>query len=125
MTPNDIFAAAAAYLSETPEDCAAAAPFVPEWLSVLLAEALPVENALRVREGAPALPEAPHLTAAALDTPLSWHAALERVALPYGLAADLARDDDSETRCRDFRARYLGALTEALAVRQEPVADLY
>ena len=47
------------------------------------------------------------------------------VALPYGLASDMMRDDDNDYRCQDFRQKYVLALSEAVRALPEPVRDVY
>ena len=88
MTANEVFALAAGWLVQTPEESDDVKPFVPGMLNVLLAEALPYENALRRQEGQEELKEAPKVTAASMETEIDYRPVLLRIALPYGLAAD-------------------------------------
>ena len=112
MTGNDVFAAAAAYLSQSTADSEDLAPFVPLWLNVLLAECLPYENMLRARQGMELLAEAPRLSQGAMDTDIPYREVILRTALPYGLASEFWRDDDNDYRTQDFRAKYISALGE-------------
>ena len=125
MTANDIFKTACSYLSQTVEDSEDLAGLAPVWLSALLAESLPWENALRQYQGLPALAAAPVVES--LDQTLDWRPALVRVALPYGLAAQryLEEDDDYSARAQDMRGRYVNALAEALRLRPGEVRDVY
>ena len=59
------------------------------------------------------------------DEPLEYHEALVRIALPYGLASDLWRDDDNDYRANDFRARYVSALEDCLRGEPQPIEDVY
>ena len=125
MSGNDIFALAAAYLGQSVDESADVAALVPCWLSVLLAEALPTENQLRALDGRPALEQAPALTQGDMDGEIPYADSLVRVALPYGLASDMLRDDDNDYRCQDFRQKYVLALAEAVRAGSEPVRDVY
>ena len=78
MTGNDVFAAAAAYLSQSTADSEDLAPFVPLWLNVLLAECLPYENMLRARQGMEPLAEAPRLAQGAMDTDIPYREVILR-----------------------------------------------
>ena len=125
MTGNDVFAAAAAYLSQSTADSEDLAPFVPLWLNVLLAECLPYENMLRAQHGMEPLAEAPRLTQGAMDTDIPYREVILRTALPYGLASEFWRDDDNDYRTQDFRAKYISALGELQQATPEPIADVY
>ena len=125
MTGNDVFAAAAAYLSQSTADSEDLAPFVPLWLNVLLAECLPYENMLRARQGMEPLAEAPRLAQGAMDTDIPYREVILRTALPYGLASEFWRDDDNDYRTQDFRAKYISALGELQQTAPEPIADVY
>lgn len=125
MTPNDIFKTAAAYISQSVADSDDLTDFVPMWLNVLLAEALPYENALRVWDGEEALSAAPILTAAEMDTELAWHDDIVRIALPYGLAADFERDDDNNYRDSLFRQKYVAALQDSQRAAAAAIEDVY
>ena len=80
MTGNDVFAGAAAYLSQSTADSEDLAPFVPLWLNVLLAECLPYENMLRAQQGMEPLAEAPRLTQGAMDTDIPYREVILRTA---------------------------------------------
>ena len=125
MTGNDIFATAAAYLSQSVEDSEDLAPFVPLWLNVLLAECLPYENMLRTQQGMEPLAEAPRLTQDAMDADIPYREVILRTALPYGLASEFWRDDDNDYRTQDFRAKYISALADLQKATPEPIADVY
>lgn len=125
MTGNELFALSAGYLSQTLTDSDDIAEFVPGWLNVLLAEALPTENHLRALEGVPALTQAPQFTKETMDEEIPYSDLIVEVALPYGLASDMLRDDDNDYRCQDFRQKYILALGEIVKARPEPVQDCY
>lgn len=125
MTGSELFEISAAYLSQSAADSEDAAEFAPHWLNVLLAEALPTENQLRALAGRPALDKAPVFTKDTMDAEIPYADAIVEVALPYGLASELMRDDDNDYRCQDFRQKYILALGEALRVKPEPVRDVY
>ena len=125
MTANDVFKTAAAYLSQTVEDSAEVAEFVPEWLNVLLAECLPVENMLRRFDGALQLQAAPRITTETMDAEIPYHDTLLCIALPYGLAVNLFRDDDNDYRANEYQGKYNNALFEAQRVRPERIRDVY
>lgn len=126
MSGNDIFEIAVGWMAQTRAESEDLAPFVPGMLSLLLAEALPYENALRRAEGRPLLPCAPQLGAQGMDEPLCYHEVLTRLALPYGLAADLYREDENYGLMNDFRSRYVTALQESVqALPGEVVEDVY
>lgn len=125
MTGNELFALSAGYLSQTLSDSDDIADFVPGWLNVLLAEALPTENQLRTLEGLPPLETAPRFTKDTMDEEIPYSDLIVEVALPYGLASDMLRDDDNDYRCQDFRQKYILALNEIMQARPEPVQDCY
>ena len=64
-------------------------------------------------------------TPATMDEPIPYSDVLVEVALPYGLASDMMRDDDNDYRCQDFRQKYVLALREAVRALPEPVRDVY
>ncbi|WP_367924665.1 hypothetical protein [uncultured Ruthenibacterium sp.] len=125
MTGKELFEISAAYLSQNAADSEDAEEFAPHWLNVLLAEALPTENQLRAMDGREPLSSAPVFTKDTMDNAIPYSDAIVEVALPYGLASELMRDDDNDYRCQDFRQKYILALGEALRVKPEPVRDLY
>ena len=125
MTGKELFALSAGYLSQSAADSEDLAEFAPGWLNVLLAEALPTENQLRGAAGLPPLEKAPVFTPATMDEPIPYSDVLVEVALPYGLASDMMRDDDNDYRCQDFRQKYVLALSEAVRALPEPVRDVY
>ena len=125
MTANEIFALAAGWLVQTPEESDDVKPFVPGMLNVLLAEALPYENALRRQEGREELKEAPKLNAASMEKEIDYHPVLLRIALPYGLAADVCRAAENNAMMDDFRAKYVTALWESQQAKSETIQDIY
>lgn len=125
MTGNDLFAISASYLSQSAADSEDIAEFVPYWLNVLLAETLPTENQLRAMDGRPALERAPFITQETMGEEIPYTERLMRVALPYGLASDMLRDDDNDYRCQDFRQKYVLALSDVLQAKAEPIQDCY
>ena len=126
MTPNEIFETAVGWMAQTRAESEDLAPFVPGMLNLLLAEALPYENILRTAAGRPQLARAPRLGTGEMDRELDYHETLVRVALPYGLAADLYREDENYSLMEDFRSRYVTALQESVqAVQGEAVRDVY
>ncbi len=125
MTANEVFALAAGWLVQTPEESDDVKPFVPGMLNVLLAEALPYENALRRQEGLEELKEAPKVTAASMEEEIDYRPVLLRIALTYGLAADFCRAAENNAMMDDFRAKYVTALWESQQAKSETIQDLY
>lgn len=105
------------------EDYAAKAP---GFLSLLCAESLPFENALREFENDPARPvlaEAPVIEA--LEDMVPWAAALCAPGLVWGLAGLLSAEDEEDARAAELRNRYVTALYEAVRIAEGRVVDLY
>ena len=125
MTGNDLFKAAVGYLTQTVVDSEDLTEFVPGWLNVLLAECLPTENARRRYEGLPELASAPAVTQETMGDDIPYREELLRAALPYGLASDFYREDENYSMADEFRARYIGALTEAQRLETESVRNVY
>lgn len=120
-----MFDTACAYISQTASDTDDLLPFVPMWLNVLLAESLDAENALRRFDGAPELERAPMISEGKMLEEIAYHDAIVRIALPYGLAREIFRDDENEYRAGLFDSKYVYALAESMRVAGERVVDAY
>ncbi len=125
MTGNEIFETALSYISQTSEESEDIAVFAPLWLNVLLAECFEVENTLRKSKGLSQLTEVPKVTAETMDIEIPYQAELVRIALPYGLASDIYRDDEDNYRVKKFRDLYISALEEATRCTMTVVEDVY
>lgn len=125
LTANDVFSIACAYISQTAQDTSELLPFVPMWLNVLLAESLDAENALRRFDKMPELAAAPRMGDDDMQSEIVYHDAIVRIALPYGLAREIFRDDENEYRAGVFDSKFVYALAETMRVRGERVVDVY
>lgn len=122
MTADQIYTAAIAFISEKPQGNETKG-FALHWLSSLLCEALPYENAIREGRGEALLPTAPLLTS--WEEEIGYHDSIVRIALPFGLAAYLFTDDDNDYRSQDFRGRFINALREATPGVVGEIGDVY
>jgi hypothetical protein len=128
MTAYEVFETASAYLGLTAEENEDVMTVGAAWLNVLLAEMLETENTLRRSEGVQELDSAPRVTAAELassGTDIDCHEKLLRIALPYGLAAEMMREDDADSDWNHFRSRFINALSEAACGLCEAIQDYY
>jgi len=123
MTAQDIYALACSFLYEKPGQDAAGEQFYLGFLNVLLAEALPIENAIRLSKGLPPLASAPVLSAGTDE--VNCDEAIARVALPYGLASWFFQDIADYAQAENYRAKYIGALRDAAKARFVPIEDAY
>ena len=122
-TGKDVYKTAAAMLFEAvgeDEDFKAHAPAL---LNLLLAEALPYENAHRCAEGEAELEFAPVI--ASLDDEIPYCEELCRCALPYGLCACYWQDENNDYRAQDCRGRFLAALQAAADGCPQDIEDVY
>lgn len=123
MTAKDIYALACSFLYEKPGQDAVGQGFYLGFLNLLLAEALPAENSIRLRNGLEPLPAAPMLLAEA--DRVDYDDAIARVALPYGLASWFFQDIADNVQAENYRAKYIGALRDASKARFVPIEDAY
>lgn len=123
MTAQDIYAIACSFLYEKPGQDAESEQFYLGFLNVLLAEALPVENAIRLSKGLAPLPSAPVLTAGTDE--VGFDGAICRIALPYGLASWFFQDIADYAQAENYRAKYIGALRDAAKARFVPIENAY
>ena len=121
MTGNDIFRAALAIMSESPEE-SDLGDYALQWLNLLLQECLTAENAWREQHERELLEAAPLL--AVLSEEVPYCDKLTRVALPYGLAANLWTDDDNDYRANKWMTLYRDAVSEAGTV-STVITDIY
>lgn len=125
MTAREIFLRAESFLTQTQDDAQDMVQFVPELLNVILAECLKAENQLRRLDGMQQLAEAPQITEETLDEIVPYHDDLTRVAMPYGLAVHLWREDDNDYRANLFQQMYVNAIGEASSMMSEEIEDVY
>ena len=129
MTAQEIYIAALANLFEYPEKDVDFKAFFPDFLNLLLQEALPTENAIRTAKGQEILAAAPII--ADMQDAVPYDDMITRVAFPYGVASLYFRDDMDNFNAQDYRARYINALRDALdyammhAKEQGMVIDVY
>ena len=112
MTAKEIYEAALSNLFEYPDKDADFKAFFPDFLNLLMQEALPTENAVREARGEELLVSAPVVTDLTEEGP--YDDMITRVAFPYGVAALYLRDDMDNFNAQDYRARYIGALQDAI-----------
>lgn len=123
MTGNDIFRAALAVMSESPEESDGLGEYALQWLNLLLEECLAAENSCRERSGQEILERAPQL--ATLGEEVPYCDKLCRVALPYGMAASLWTDDDNDYRANKWMTLYRDAVSEAAGAVMTVIEDIY
>lgn len=126
ITARDVYEAACALASQDPGDSPELEQFAPSWLDTLVYEALAFENMRRKYEGdlsRPPLPDAPRIES--LDDEIPYDDEICRIALPYGLASQIFKDDQEEYQAQDFRGRFINALAETMKTAGESVVDVY
>lgn len=92
-------------------------------LNLMLAEAFPIENSIRMGAGREALKDIPFLKA--LADPLPYDDRLCRVAFPYGLAAKLVYDDNDMGKVSFFQSQYVSFANECARAVLDEVEDVY
>lgn len=123
MNVEELFTLALSFLSEKPQQNDLRSFIIP-WVNLLLTEALPYENSVRLKLGRqPKLESAPILSDWQEEIPYCDD--ICRIAFPYGLASFIFQDDDNEYRTERYRNLYIAALQDAMKIQEEPIADLY
>ena len=89
MTVRDVYVVAAAFIGDRENDDRDEKDFAPIYMKVLLQEALPAENRIRIAEGMTELTQAPM---PGLDDVIPYSDKIVRGALPYGLAWQYHQD---------------------------------
>ncbi len=123
MVANEILKTATAFMFESPTNDVDFHTFFPVLLNLVVAEALPYENAYRAANGMNELPSAPVIDS--VDTEVDYCDAICRTALPYGVASYFWQDENNEYRAQDFRGRYIEALKEASRAVAMDATDEY
>ena len=123
MTARNIYALACSFLYEKPGQDAEGQGFYLGFLNLLLAEALPFENSIRMQKGLPPLSAAPVLSAETDE--VGYDDAITRVTLPYGLASWFFQDIADNIQAENYRAKYIGALRDAAKARFVLISDAY
>lgn len=98
-------------------------PYVVRWVNALIAEAMPVENSIRISEGDLPLTSLPVITSAAEDIPC--HDIVASYAMPRGMAAIIARDMDNYVLSNEFRSQYISALAEIAEFNTDSIENVY
>ena len=112
-TIKRIYTLALAKIIEAPGTDVDYDSYSPPLLDSLLVEAFPYENAIRAQRGDEELTSVPEITT--IDsTVLDWDDRITRVALPWGLAAELLFDDENrKAESVMFRNEFVSALEDA------------
>lgn len=124
MTANDVWKLAYAQVGMVADDVA---DFEEEtvcaWLTLLLEEALDAENSIREWKGKEMLEEAPVITSLAQH--IDYSSNVLKKAMPYGIGERLWMDDENTYNARDFRARFVNALSECTKAVSRQMEDVY
>lgn len=108
MTAREIYIIAAAFIGDRENDDKDARDLTIPYLNVLLQEALPCENSIRMRDGDRTLDDAPYVTS--LDDALVYHDALVRSAFPYGLAWQYHQEAGNLALASQYRNMFIDAV---------------
>ena len=110
LTVYDVYVIAAAFIGDRENDDQDEIDFAPIYMKVLLQEALPTENRLRVAEGMTELTIAP--TPGINDT-IPYSDKIVRGALPYGLAWQYHQDAGNLSLATEYRNMFIDGLENA------------
>lgn len=123
MVANKILKTATAFMFESPTNDVDFHKFFPALLNLVVAEALPYENAYRAANGMDELLSAPVVDS--VDSEVDYCDEICRIALPYGVASYFWQDENNEYRAQDFRNRFIDALKEAARAVETDAVDAY
>ena len=123
MVANEILKTATAFMFESPTNDVDFHTFFPALLNLVVAEALPYENAYRAANGMDEIQSAPVIDS--VDTKVDYCDAICRIALPYGVASYFWQDENNEYRAQDFRNRFIDSLKEAARAVETDAIDAY
>ena len=114
MRGEDVYEIALSLVFERKREDADYLQFFPNFVSLVMQEALAYENIIRRKSGRETLSVAPLITSADMESELDFSEALCRSALPYGVAAFYCQDDGDNYRAADYRNRFITALSDAV-----------
>lgn len=123
MTGQQIYELASSFLYEKDAEDEDSKIFSVGFLNVLLQEALPIENSIRRYNEQAELSNAPLLIALAETVP--YADAITRTALPYGVASFLYQEAVNDFQAENYRAKYIGALSDAKKYIPELIVNAY
>lgn len=110
MTVRDVYVIAAAFIGDHENDDQDEIDFAPIYMKVLLQEALPAENRIRVAEGMSELTVAP---TPGIDATIPYSDKIVRGALPYGLAWQYHQDAGNLSLATQYRNMFIDGLENA------------
>lgn len=104
LTVRDVYVIAAAFIGDREGDDRDEKDFAPVYMKVLLQEALPAENRIRIAEGMAELTIAPIL---GIDDVIPYSDKIVRGALPYGLAWQYHQDAGNNQLAAMYRNMFI------------------
>lgn len=110
MTVRDVYVVAAAFIGDRENDDRDEKDFAPIYMKVLLQEALPAENRIRIAEGMTELTQAPM---PGLDDVIPYSDKIVRGALPYGLAWQYHQDAGNNQLASMYRNMFIDGVESA------------
>ena len=122
MTGQDIYVLASATLFEGDNEDTDAKKFTVQFLNQLLAEALPAENGLRLRDGQKTLDAPPFLRG--IEETVPYHDRLCRTALVYGLCWHFFENMQNTYESELYRKLFAASLEDSMTGAWEAVCGL-
>ncbi len=122
MTVQQLFEYALALMPTNTSEDTTNEQYAVMWANLLLVEALSAHNARLLARGEAALDDAPQV--AGMADPLPYDQPVS-MAMVWGMASFLAKDDDDVTHEQYFRAQYIAALAEATRAILTQIVDVY
>jgi hypothetical protein len=110
MTVHDVYVIAAAFIGDRENDDKDERDFAPIYMKVLLQEALPAENLIRISEGMEELDQAP---TPGIDEVVPYSDKIVRGALPYGLAWQYHQDAGNNQLAAAYRNMFIEGVENA------------
>ena len=123
MTGQDIYELASSFLYERDNEDIDSKEFSIGFLNILLQEALPYENSIRLWSDQEELATAPMLESLADTIPYSDE--ITRAALPYGVASWFFQEAMDTFQAENYRNKFIAALSDAKKCKITNIIDVY